>query len=277
MSRWFRERMLVALSPGGVAAARVAGAFRPRIVGQLHRDCDPGVGPERWRGATVAFASICRELAAVEADVTVVLSNHFVRYAIVPHSPNLDGDTEETAFARYCFSRIHGDRCSTWETRLSGSSARGTRVASAVDAALPEAVRACLPPSGKLRLVSQQPYLMSAVNRWRRLMKGTAAWLLLLEPGRGCLARLERGSWAGVQNVRGAFDAPWQWAAMLDRERCVADGTQMPVEVLVCTDGGAEEQERAAGPWRFRRLPAADLPGLASPRDAALSMALCAL
>lgn len=277
MSRLFRERVLIALSPGGVAAARVAGIFRPRIVGQLRRDCDPGVGPERWRAATAALASIAQELAPIWADVTVVLSNHFVRYALVPHSTNLESDAHDMAFARYCFSRIHGDRGGSWETRLSGSSDRGIRVASAVDAALPEAVRACFPAHGKPRLVSLQPYLMAAFNRGRRLMKGASAWLLLLEPGRGCLARLERGSWAGVQNVKGAFDGPRQWAALLDRERYLANGTQTPVEVLVCMNRGADRQERVAGPWRFRRLPAVALPGLATPCDEALSMALCAL
>jgi hypothetical protein len=220
---------------------------------------------------------MARELAAVTADVTIVLSNHFVRYALVPHRSNLESDTEDLAFARYCFSRIHGDRSGTWETLLSGSPARGVRVASAVDTAVLEAVRACFPPRGKLRLVSLQPYLMTAFNRWRRRIKGASAWLLLPEPGRACLARLERGSWAGVQNVKGAFDAPRQWAALLDRERNLADGTQMPFEVLVCTDREAERQESTAGPWRFRRLPAATLPGLASPCDAAVSMALCAL
>jgi hypothetical protein len=118
---------------------------------------------------------------------------------------------------------------------------------------------------------------MAAFNRWRRLMNGASTWLLLLEPGRGCLARLERGSWAGVQNVKGTFDAPRQWAALLDRERYLADQTRMPVEVLVCLDEGVEHQERPAGPWRFRRLPAPALPGLSSPCSATLSMALCAL
>ena len=83
MSRLWRDRLLVSLAPSSVALVRVAGRLRPRIIAKQVLDCDPAFGAEPWQGAVAALAAAAERLRAERVDATVVLSNHFVRYAIV--------------------------------------------------------------------------------------------------------------------------------------------------------------------------------------------------
>src|SRR5919201_456285 len=70
VSPLFPERLLVRLAPAELA------------VGAKRYPCDPAFGTEPWHGAVQALKGI----AWPRSRVTVVLSNHFVRYALVPWS-----------------------------------------------------------------------------------------------------------------------------------------------------------------------------------------------
>ena len=144
-------------------------------------------------------------------DVTVMLSDHFARYTIVQPQ---DGATpeEELALARFQFSKIHGERAKGWEVRLSRAGG-GARLACAIDASVLERLKACFPKGGKARLVSVQPALMAAYNGARDRIPREGAWLLLVEAGRACLARLAAQGWASVHHVA---ESEWE---QLDRAR----------------------------------------------------------
>jgi hypothetical protein len=270
----FSDRVLIGLAPGSVAVARLRGLLKPRLAAKRVLDCDPNAPGEPWQGATAALASAAAELKEVRCGVTVVLSNHFVRYALVPASESLAAGDEELAFARYCFAKVHGERAKSWDVRLSGPDGRSARVASAIDIGLLQAIQACFPPAGKPRLVSVQPYLMAAFNRSGAKKSRHSGWLLLLEPQRACLACIEGGRWTAVRNVRGAFDAPERWAELLDRERYVAGAPREGADVVVHAPSVSAPAE--SGGWRFRPLSGPALPGFSPLEDRGLAMALCA-
>ena len=206
MSLSLPERLTVTLEPHRVLVGR-------RVV-----DADAGYGAEPWHGALHALKE---ELSSRKErlDVTVILSNHFVRYAIVPRQDAASAG-EELALARFHFARIHGERVKSWEVRLSGE------LACAIDAAFFFELKKVL-SQGKARLVSVQPYLMHAYNQWRPRIPREGAWLVLAEPERVCLARLSARGWASVHNGR---EADWQQA--LERERSRASGESLPSLVL---------------------------------------------
>jgi hypothetical protein len=156
-------------------------------------------------------------------DVTVVLSNHFARYTIVPPQPDATAE-EELALARFQFAKIHGERAKGWEVRLSRAGG-GARLACAIDASLLERLKACFPNGGKARLKSVQPALMAAYNACRKRIPREGAWLLMTEPGRSCLARVAPGGWGSVHN---SADADWE--AQIERERSRA---AMPLPTVV--------------------------------------------
>jgi hypothetical protein len=268
----FPQRVLIGLSPATVSVATLQGALKPRLAAKRALACDPSAGAEPWQSAVGSLREVAAELADVRCDVTVVLSNHFVRYALVPASESLAAGDEELAFARYCFAKVHGDRAKAWDVRLSGPDGRSARVASAIDNALLQAVHACFPSAGKPRLVSVQPYLMAAFNRSAVRGGKRSGWLLLVEPQRACLACIEGGRWSAVRNVKGTFDAPDQWAELLDRERYVAGSAGG--DVIVHAPAASAPAE--SGAWRFHPLADPALEGFSPLEDRGLAMALCA-
>jgi len=269
------DRLLIGLAPDALTLVRVSGGARTRVGDKRTVACDPAAGKEPWEGAASTLSRLAGEIGKASARVSVVLSNHFARYALVPWSEGLRKADEETAFAHYCFAKIHGERSKDWELRISTGQPGAARIASAVDAPLVQAVQTAFP--AKARLVSLQPYLMSAFNRARRQLAGARAWFLLLEPERTCLARLERGRWAAVRNTRGGLEGPEQWAGLLDRERHLAGGDPAAEDVYVQAAGGGPASPVRVDTWTFKSLPPAAAEGLAQSESAPYALALSAL
>ena len=183
-------------------------------MGEKRIACDPAFGAESWQGAIAALKNV--ELPR-KCRVTVVLSNHLVRYAVVPWSNALGTPAEEEAYVRHYFAKIHGERAKGWEVRVSDG------LACAIDAALLAELRKIVP-----KLVSVQPALMAAYNGARKRIPREGAWLVLAEAQRVCVARLAAERWASVLNAR---EADWEQA--LERERSRASGETLPSRVLV--------------------------------------------
>jgi hypothetical protein len=175
--------------------------------------------PQPWHGALEDFR---RKVSALRGRVlvTVVLSNHFVRYAVLPGEESAATPEEELALARFHFAKIHGDRAKGWEVRACEG------LACAIDTALLEGLKSGFAKT-RARLDSVQPALMAAYNRARGRVPREGAWLVLAERGRTCLARLAPRGWASVYNGAEA-DAE----ALIERERNRAVGEPLPSQVL---------------------------------------------
>ena len=227
MSRLFPERLFARLSPAEIA------------VGEKRYPCDPAFGSEPWHGAIEALKGI----AWPRSRVTVVLSNHFVRYALVPWSDAIASAAEEQAYLRHHFAKIHGERAKGWLLRASEAPKGAPRLASAVDSALVEAIRASFPKGGRAKLVSVQPALMYIFNRARPAVPNPGAWLVVAEPERACVALHAKGAFRAVQNAKG------EWRTLLDRERFrVPMEGALPDLVLLA---GAEPPQADAH-WKFK-------------------------
>jgi hypothetical protein len=177
--------------------------------------------------------------------VSVVLSNHFVRYALVPWSAALSGAAEETAYVRHYFVRVYGDRAKAWSFRASPAPSGMPRLCSAVDTILLEELKRIFSKS-KAKLVSVQPELMSTFNRWRGKVPATGAWLVMADAERACIGLHAKGNWQAVNNARG------EWLPLLERERHRIGGA-LPDVVLLHSDQALRVD--AAG-WKVQQLAA---------------------
>lgn len=230
MSPLFPERLLVRLAPAEIA------------VGAKRYPCDPAFGSEPWHGTLEALKAV----TFARARVTIVLSNHFVRYALVPWSTALATPAEEEAFLRHHFAKIHGERAKGWLFRASEGRRGEPRLASAVDGELVTAVKKVFAAS-KAKLVSVQPALMHVFNGVRsELPQPNGAWLVIAEPERACVALHAGGAFRAVQNAKG------EWRTLLERERFRAphEGTLPDVVLLAGAAAPAD------GEWKFRELAA---------------------
>jgi hypothetical protein len=255
-----------------VAYVRVAGLVRPRLVAHGALPCETSEGEERWRGAVRAFAAAMAPLRGDRLAVTVVLSNSFVRYAVVPFDAAVSGDDEELAVARFHFQRVHGDRVRDWELRISPGPHGTARLASGIDPGLIAAIRAGLPRGARARLASVQPYLMAAYNRCARDASRRGAWLMLVEPGFACAALALRDGWLAAQPLRLSGSESSGWIDLLEREH-VRLGAPGPRSALV---QGAPSLLPSSG-WQTSPLPEPPLRGGSAAGGGRYAMALSAL
>lgn len=259
MSLLWRDRLYIALSPERVTLARVGRGLHAQAGARQSIACGEG-------GWESALAEALRKPEWSNTVATVILSNHLVRYQVVPWSGQLD-DAEVAALMRHTFSEVYGPVASGWELRWHSDKPATPWLASGVEQALLARVQAIL-AEAKIRLYSVQPYLMTAFNRWRNEFKGGQQWFVLGEPERACICLIRDGSWVNVGNYRIEQDVQESLQVLLEREVVLSGSHETPQEVLM----------RAPEDWGLikgvRRLQAPLPAGLSAEEGGQYAMAL---
>lgn len=272
-----RDKLRIALCPESLALVLIHDGWGTRVLGRKIIHCPPGKPEEpNWMPPVKALADILgdapRTAKPVPLDISIILSNHFVRYALVPWTEHANGQKEIMQLARHCFTRIHGESAAKWELRLSGNRFGEPRVASAIDPGLPEAIGK-IRESSRLRVRSIQPYLMAAFNQARHQINASSAWFGLAERGKLCLSRLENGQWRYLR----AMKTGEEWLAdlpfLLEREACLSglDGEHGQVFIIAPSQDGPIPP--LIGTWQVRHLKAPARPGFSPGDDGPLAMA----
>lgn len=254
MSLSWRERLLISLAPGELSWVRLGGLFKPKVRAKRSVPIEPGYGARSWDGAIGALRSEVAQWDRDNLSAHIVLSNHFVRYALVPHSDGISGPEEELAHARFHFSRVHGEASRSWDIRLSPARSNGARLACAVDAALIDALRQSFSSNKRLHLASVQPLLMSVLNSASAFIPDTGAWLIMVEPDRACVALLKDRTWQAVQNVKGQFSDADGWISLVERERWRVSLDVVPDTLLIHSAHTLSLPMRTYGTWRVMGL-----------------------
>jgi hypothetical protein len=270
----FSDRLGVALYPDRLVMARAAGGLRRQlkhkeIVALPQRDPDAPL----WQGAVDALGGRVAAGAMNAAEVTVVLSNHFVRYALVPRSEELGSEEEEAAFARHCFARIYGSQTDGWALKLAKAGGHKSRLACGVERSLVDSLSQAMAPLGS-RYRSLQPHLMASFNRWRSRLGERPGWFVVAEPGLLSIALLHAGLWHSVRTVKVGAAWPEELPAVLAREECLVDSDTHCDNVLLFAPDGPDPLVLDSGRWRITSLLPALLPGMAAGTDAPFSVAL---
>ena len=230
-------------------------------------------GKPDWLPCVQSLQQLLREPFAQDADATVVVSNHFVRYALVPWSEHLARDDEKRAWIRHHFVSLYGEPAAASEYRWSDDSPLAPCLASATDGRFIGAIRDAFEPAS-LRLRSVQPFLMAVFNRWKRRFGGGPTWLLVPENGRVCIASVAAGQWRTVASMSIGPDWQAELPLLLERELLLADAAGAPAAILAYAP--ALPQLELPG-WRgapLQLLVPRALPGFLPQADAAWAIAL---
>ncbi len=276
MLRLWPSRLLVSLASTGVSWLRLGSAVKPRVLARRTIRLDSEFGAEPWQGAVEALRLEADSWRVSPASVTIVLSNHFVRYLVVPQNKGVSGIEEEFALARYHFARVYGEPSRAWDVRLSGAGTTGPRIACAIDPGLLKALHGCFPREKVSRLQSVQPLLMSAFNFWRRQFPSSGTWFLLVEAERACLALVTGQTWTSVQNVRGHYPDPEAWVTLLDRERWRTNMEHVPDTVLVHAPQLPAARMAGLRGWKLLGLQTPPFKGLSAIEQSEYAAALTA-
>lgn len=161
-----------------------------------------------------------------DGAIEVVLSNHLVRYAVLPWSSALSRDRDWIAYAEHLFSITYGADAAGWRIRICDMGRRKPRVACAAQSALLDSI-ASVP-----RVVSIQPHLMSAFNAQRREFERDSGWLVVHEPGRLTLGLVSGGEWKLLRNRAAREDWQETLGDLIQRET-VASGEATCARVVM--------------------------------------------
>lgn len=218
MSPSWRDRIDVLLGPHGVRIARTRRGLRPHTGPEIVAAAD---GASGWPVLIEALARLLPEVGETRADVRATVSNHFVRYALLPGIELLTSDEERVALARHQFQVIHGERAAGWRVAIAEHGSRTSSLAAALDAEFFDALVATLTAAGHAPR-SVEPLMAVAANACRGEFRRGSAWLAVAEPGRLCVGHFEDQRWADVRNVRASSTPDAQLAAVLEQMRIAA-------------------------------------------------------
>ncbi len=252
--------------------ARVAGRWRPRVIAKQIVQC-PDPGSADWQPCVAALLQALADSRWKNADATVIVSNHFVRYALVPWNAALITDDEKLAWVRHHFVEVYGDTAANARYRWSEGGPDEACLASAIDSEFTDRIHRAFAGSA-LRLRTIQPYLMSVFNRFGRRAPAKALWILVPEPGLVCLAAIARGRWRGITSRRIGEDWPAELRTVLDRELAIAGGTDLPATVFAYVPGQPAFQIPHWNKVPLRTLAPRALRGFSPHTDAEYAMAL---
>jgi hypothetical protein len=221
----WRDRIEVFLAPHGVRIARARRGLRGRTDPELAVEVDGDAG---WPAALEALARALPKVGEKRADVRTVVSNHFVRYALLPGVELLTSDEERVALAKHQFHGIHGERSAGWRVVLAEQGSQVSNLAAALDAEMLDALVAKLTAAGHVPR-SVEPLLSVAFNACRREIGRGAAWLAVAEPGRLCVGHIENQRWVDVRNARATRAPDEELPVVLEQMRLAAGAAAGPV------------------------------------------------
>lgn len=279
MSPLLRDELRVVLSPDQLVLVRIAREFTRRglvrrvLAKELISFASAAGGEAPWEGAIRALEAALPGVAKRKTAATLILSNHFMRYTLVPWSEALSDEAEQMSYAQYCFRQAYGAAVENWELRLSLGPAGIPQLASAVDGRLLQALRLLFLQSGVV-LKSVQPYLMAAYNNCRPRLQNRSAWLALFEPGCLCLALLQQGRWASVRSMRIGADWREQLPRILEREACMGASDSVPEAVFVWAPALEKSKLPDSGRWQMHPLQPVVRTGLVPEYEGSFAMAL---
>lgn len=221
MSLSWPERSCAVLCPDQLQVVRAGSRWRRKAAfGLAETFAGDDDGPP-WQAAVEALQRFVQGPDAGRGGLDVVLSNHFVRYLLMPWNARIASAEELRNCAAAMFEDIHGEVSAQWDVCVSAERAGAPRLAAAVDRSLLAAIRAAVAPS-RLRLASTQPYLMAAYNRVARAHTGRDFVFMLVEAGRACIVAAQGGQWCYVSTAAAPEPAP-ALSALLARELQLAD------------------------------------------------------
>lgn len=219
MSLLSSDRLVVAIHPRGIDALRIC---RGRLPGSpirlaARQRFDAGMPPGNDVPAWQHPVALLRELAGSGVRrLHLVLSNHFVRYQLLPWESVVacDGDTQALAQAR--FQLAFGDAAVGWQVLADAPRFRATTLAGAIDGQLLVSARETAAAAG-LQIASVRPHLLAARQRYPAQDSGSG-WFAVFEPGRLTVLGSTRGKVSSLHNIR--LHAPEALLPML--QQCVA-------------------------------------------------------
>jgi hypothetical protein len=247
----WRDGIAIAVQPDEVRVQRHRRGWKRRS--------DPPVSVRVDTGATAASACIealDRALPVEERrafDVRVVLSNHLVRYAVVPGAAELRNDVERDAAARHAMAATYGDMAGRWRVVLDTSGAADDALAAAIDEDLCTSLAEQLKAAGA-RQLRIEPLFAFAMNHAARAVTARTGWVAVVERGRIVLASMANGELGTLRSHRLRAGVLVELPVLVEQGCLLDNADPQCSEVIVAAEDDALEFAAEGQPFQFRSV-----------------------
>lgn len=264
------------IAPGSAALLLMRRAWRgwrTAVVQKSLVRTEAKAGASSWRAELGLLEGLLSE-ARRGLPLSITLSNHYMRYRLVPAPPLSMHGKDVQALMQHCFRETYGDAVDGWQIHANPMPDRGDVVACAVDKALMEGLQAATGKSG-LKLVSAQPYFMNGFNAARKNIGGTAACFVQVEPGRIMLGTMRDKNWLGLRAVTATPQWEEELPAHIEREILLAGWEDAsPAVFLHAPEAAQSVEQKNTQRWKMNGVFTQPVVGYSLQHDAAYAMAL---
>ncbi|MCE9569964.1 MAG: hypothetical protein K8R10_08175 [Rhodocyclales bacterium] len=215
MSPLWRDRLVIGLAPDRLTAVRLGKGVRPHPVAshdvRLNADATT-----LWRPGLAALQDLLRDTRWQTSSVELVLSSHFVRYAIIPGDPTKQAADDRAALGSIVFRHTFGNLCQDWHIVQSDAPKDRATLGAAAPSRLLTDLRATIGKRSTLRSI--RPDVMEAFNRIAEHVGSDPAIFVLVEGGRVTIARIADNEWKSVTSRLAPFEDLGAVARLLSEE-----------------------------------------------------------
>ncbi|QDQ25414.1 hypothetical protein FNU76_03050 [Chitinimonas arctica] len=238
------ERVVVAVLADSLQAVRLKGQRRLASARFTLRLADGALLLDELAAWLIGAGAGARKLE-------VVLSNAWVRYAVLPWHATLADDSLCQDYARTLLAEQYGEAANGWTLTLSPLAPGSNRVVSAIDTRW-LASFAELAGQQRLKLSSVRPMLASVYNQLSSKLPAESL-LAVVEPQRLCLLQLKGGDWVNLYNRM--LTEPWErrLPGLIAQASASLDALDTPV-FIVAPSRDRPDLGRLSATWL--RLPA---------------------
>jgi hypothetical protein len=234
---------------------------------------EPGTGSS-WETAVGKLETVLARTELKPESASVVVGNHFVRYAIVDAEKSLQKEDEQNAYVRHRFSQLYGASADNWDLRFDQEYPGAPFFASAVDGQLIARIRELFLIEN-IKLKSIQPSLMKAYNQGRKSLANKSAWFIILEHGSLCITWLNGGYPSSVRTIKIEDDWLEQLPDIVQRESYLSEFDTGSREILLWSFDQTELDIPKDGPFHITNIKPVIPQGLLGQYDEQYTLAMC--
>lgn len=260
MSRLWRDQIQVFLAPGRLDWVRLKRGLKPVQTAKITVFFEPAADVPIWNSAVQQLEKVLAEAAGTE--VSVILSNHFLRYAALPPQNEIAAPEEVKSYAEFRMREVYAERVDSWVLSISNWNPIDGAVCAAIPRNLLMQLEHMTSSHGcKIKII--EPYLASVYDRWQTQLKGEKIYLAVIETGRICIAITHQGKWQSIRNQRILHSAADDLLAALDQEVIWSGAKEVTEFVYLFAPEHPELALPQDSGWCIISLPVGKMPALA--------------
>jgi hypothetical protein len=224
VSPLWRDQIQVYFAPERIDVVRTSRGFKPVQAPKITKSCQKQDADQPlWAPPMQQLAQMLQDTAGVE--MTITISNHFVRYVTLPPLAEITTPDEVSAYAAFRMREVYAGRVDDWALSISA----WDPIDGAICAAIPRDLLAkfeALAAQHKIKLKDVEPYFASVYDRWHKTLVNTKICFAVIESGRICIALLNNGVWQSIRNQRVSHDIKDELRIALDQEAILSGNKQ---------------------------------------------------